>query len=142
MMLKLRTEKRPFVHIKEDGREVWLIPSTSYQADIDEQKPGIEVLWRELNAVNTVRCAANRSFFFESWQWYKYRREAFYELTRHHYYEGFLSCTCPIGISDVPCKHAVVKMEDLKMIKPKSSPLQKPRKRGRPKQVGGALQQN
>lgn len=136
-IVKLREEKRPFINIKLG---VWLTPSEKYQVVVREQKSTIEQLWKELEAAATKERADDANFVFPSWQWYKERRESFYELKRHHFYENFLSCTCPIGITDVPCKHAVLKMEDLKLIKPKSTPLQKPRKRGRTSQVGRALE--
>uniref|UniRef100_A0A915D8R6 SWIM-type domain-containing protein n=1 Tax=Ditylenchus dipsaci TaxID=166011 RepID=A0A915D8R6_9BILA len=60
--------------------------------------------------------ARDYQFTFLSWQWYKVHRESFYELRRHHLYESFFRCSCPVEITDVLCKHALLKMEDLKLV--------------------------
>jgi hypothetical protein len=133
---ELRQQKRPIVYVQEES--TWLIPSDSYMKQ-KEPKEGVEALWQErMQAGDEERMMGPDSTIL-SWPRYKYLQASVYELKRHHAFPNFLSCTCPVGVKDEVCKHALVLMEDQGLVDKPEVPLEPARKRGKQKKFKKGL---
>jgi hypothetical protein len=87
------------------------------------------VLWQELEEKDHI----------VDWDRYAKLRSSFYMIKASNCHPGYLSCTCPEGLKDVVCKHALLVMEQEKMIDSLPQPLEGRQKAGRKKKIGPAL---
>jgi hypothetical protein len=73
---------------------------------------------------------------FESWPRYVYLRTSFYIVEESPIWDKRLCCTCREGMKKRPCRHSVMLMCELGLLKyPRNviaTPIEQKRKRGRP----------
>jgi hypothetical protein len=124
--------KRPMLHAqrRQGDEHRWIIGSSVYSGTSE----GLVDLCKELESMKQ-RTDENVA----DWERYKTIRASFYLIKSSSCHPGYLCCTCPEGIKDAVCKHALLVMEREKMIDPLPQPLEGRQKAGRKRKVGPAL---
>jgi hypothetical protein len=123
----LKREKRCIKRIR--GEDLWLVPSKM----AEDEELDLNFLAQELSESNNF-----------TWERYTKLRSLFWTVEVSENYQGFFKCSCPIGVKDWPCKHAVMLMEKMGLCRYPpdaiAQPFEQKRKSGRPKKATPALE--
>jgi PHD/YefM family antitoxin component YafN of YafNO toxin-antitoxin module len=126
---QIKNGQRYTLHLKRGEEHLWILSSSDYEGS----KEDLLELWKELEAMK--RPDENVA----SWERYTILRSSFYLIKQSNCHAGYLSCTCPEGIKDEVCKHALLVMEKDQMIEPLPQPIEGRQKAGRKRKIGPAL---